>query len=603
MNEVINLNSDDLKRKIRKKIQDMEELIIYNDKNENPKDLESYIFLLFFDTIPKNELFNTEKIREIKIEEKINTGEVKIQNNKIQKSEFIKNKERALQIMNDPEGYYEEWFDRIFEENNNNNQKSLIKSKILQVLRGKYTEIKKKEEECNKIIKQLEELYIQDELEKKIPLTNYQKKMFKIDTKDIFGNYTKLGEMFARYIFSQYLYENQIQKSLPQLFYEDNIFSNFSNNNKIQFNEWNPLLKYWLIYILLINRFFSKEANLDDFLKTKKLFELARRIVEWKSNSDSFSSKKRKKDKKKRKKRHFGGDQNNNNEIKKFKEKRGKNHSSNKKHDKKSEKKNSMKDIHQIREFLKKTYFFKRNEENNFNEYLNGNNRINAVYNYYSNEVKLMNIPINQTYPLIFYPPYPISFGKFKKKEKYSFIVQQERDVDKNSFLNVMKENITIFQTLFNYREENIGSFEHLNKNIRESVLMYYFALFYKKKFIYTRYLQVFDKYLQKMGLQLNELVKNKNGNVNVNTNGNTNTNENSNRRENISNENRVVNISHLSPSNQQKYQILLQKIELLKEKREELEKNKNQTNSNEKILVIEKYIRDLQLEKYKLLQ
>lgn len=301
MNEVINLNSDELKRKIRKKIHDMEELILFNDKNENPNDLESYVYLLFFDTIPKNELFNTEQKRELKIEEKTNTGNIKIQKNEIVKTVTIKNKERILQIINDPEGYYEEWFDRIFENNNNNNEKSLIKTKILQVLRGKYMEIKKKEEECTKIIKQLEELYIQEELEKKVPLTDYQKKEFKIDSKNIFGIDSKFGEMFARYIFYQYFYENQKLWSLPLNFYKEDIFDEFSSNQfeLKSFSTWNPLLKYWLIYILLINRFFGKESNLDDFLKTKKLFELSKKVAEWKKEGDSHSSKKKKKDKKK----------------------------------------------------------------------------------------------------------------------------------------------------------------------------------------------------------------------------------------------------------------------------------------------------------------
>ena len=60
MNEVINLNSDILKRKIRKKIQDMEDLILFNDKSGNHNDLIAYLHILFFDTIPMNELFENE---------------------------------------------------------------------------------------------------------------------------------------------------------------------------------------------------------------------------------------------------------------------------------------------------------------------------------------------------------------------------------------------------------------------------------------------------------------------------------------------------------------------------------------------------------------
>jgi hypothetical protein len=615
MNEVINLNSDDLKRKIRKKIHDMEDIILFNDKNGNTNDLESYIFLLFFDTIPKNELFDIEKKRELVFEEKSNIGDVKIEKNILIKTDKLKNKEKIIQIMNDPEGYYEEWFDRIFQDNNNN-EKSLIKTKILQVLRGKYMEIKKKEEECTKLIKQLEELYIQEELEKKVPLTNYKKKEFKIDSKTIFGNNTKFGEMFARYIFCQYFYENQKQMSLPIFFYEEDIFRDLMSVNQIElksFSTWNPLLKYWFIYLFLINRFFSKETNLDDFLKTTKLFELARRIVEWKKDSESSSKKRKKdkKDKKKKKKRHSGGDPNTNIEIQQFKKMKGKNQLSNKKHGEKSEKKNSMKEINQIREFLRKTFFFKNGNVYNFNDYLNGDDRKNIVLKYYQSKVgDSKEIQVNQPFPLLFYPSIDITYKKFVKNDTLHFIRNHHQDSNVNvyTFLNAMKENITIFQTLFNYREENIGLFEPLNKNIRDSVMMYYFALFYKKKFIYTRYLQVFDRYLQKMGLQLNELVKNKkedsnkNNNNNKNDNDNDNENENRNKREEKIIENRVVNITHLTPSNQQKYQMLLKKIELLKEKRKELEENKNQNNSNEKILVIEKYIRDLQLQKYQLL-
>lgn len=599
MNEVINLNSDVLKRKIRKKIQDMEELISFNDKSGNENDLINYLFILFFDTVSQNELFEIEQMkREIKVEENLRTGEIGIKKNEMIKSQKIKNKERALQMIHDPEGYYEEWFDRIFyENNNNNNSKSFLKSKILQVLRGKYMEIKKKEEECNKLIKHLEELYIQDELEKKIPLTNYQKKIFKMDTRNIFGNQPTSGEMFARYIFVQYFYENDKQKSLPFSFYEDNIFTNLleSDNQPKPFSEWNPLLQFWLIYILLIHRFFSKDANLDEFLKTKQLFELSRKISEWKKDGDFFSSKKKKKDKKK-KRRHSGGDPTNE-EIMRFKEQRSNGKLQN---SKKTKKNSSMKEIHQIRELLKKTFFFKNNKFENFQDYLNGDNRKSVVGNYYINQIGTdSEININQQYPLIFYTSDYITYRKFIKQN----IFRQQITVDFNTFINVMKENITIFQSLLNYRDENKSLFEPLTKNIRESMIMYYFALLYKKKFIYTRYLQVFDKYLQKSGLQLNELVKNTPNKNQVNENEeNKNTNTN-NRQNRINNENRVVNTSHLNPSNLQKYQSIVQKIELLKEKRKELEENKNQMNTNEKILVIEKYIRDLQLEKYQLLQ
>lgn len=612
MNEVINLNSDILKRKIRKKIQDMEELILFNDKSGNQNDLIAYLHILFFDTIPMNELFEMNQIREIRVVESVKTGSTDIQNQPMRQIELIKDKGKSLQIMNDPEGYYEGWFDRIFtENNNNNNSKSFLKSKILQVLRGKYIEIKKKEEECTKTIKQLEELFIQDELEKKIPLTNYQKKIFKIDTRNILGNHTKSSEMFARYIFCQYFYQKNIFKSLPTEFYPDDIFQDIdkSNDNIKSFTEWNHLLQYWLIYILLINKFISKESNFDDFLKTKSLFEMAKKVGEFRKEGDSSSKKKKGKKlkiKTQQKKKHNpnpqrGGDPNFNMEFQKYREQK-----KHKKNGQNKSKDNKSKESNLIREYLKKSFFFKGENIYNFSEYLNGQKRKELVQTFYDKRIiNKTQIGIHEPFPLLFYPSMDINFSKFKKRDSFRF----DNVVSRDEFISVMKENITILQTLYNYQESNISLFEPLLKNIRESVLMYYFALFYKKKFIYKRYLQVFDRYLEKAGLQLNELVKNtKNDNSNKNQNENNNNHEtqNENNHSNVNkkivNENRVVNTSHLSPSNLQKYHILIQKIQLLKEKKEELEENKNQMNTNEKILVIEKYIRDLQLQKYQLL-
>ena len=305
------------------------------------------------------------QIREIKVVESVKTGSMNIKNQQMKKIELIKDKGKSLQIMNDPEGYYEEWFDRIFTENNNNNSESFLKSKILQVLRGKYMEIKKKEEECTKTIKQLEELFIQDELEKKIPLTNYQKKLFKIDTRNILGNHTKSSEMFARYIFCQYFYQNNVFKSLPTEFYPDDIFQDIdkSDDNIKPFTGWNHLLQYWLIYILLINKFISKESNFDEFLKTKSLFEMAKKVGEFKKEGDSSSKKKKGKKlkmKTQQKKKHNpnpkrGGDLSLNMELQKYRQQKNQ-----KKDGKNKSKEDKSKESNLIREYFKKIILLQR---------------------------------------------------------------------------------------------------------------------------------------------------------------------------------------------------------------------------------------------------
>ena len=228
---------------------------------------------------------------------------------------------------------------------------------------------------------------------------------------------------------------------------------------------------------------------------------------------------------------------------------------------------------------LKKSFFFKGENIYNFSEYLNGQKRKKLVQTFY--DKKIMNktqIGIHEPFPLLFYPSMDINFSKFKKRDSF----RVDNVVSRDEFISVMKENITILQTLYNYQESNLSLFESLLKNIRESVLMYYFALFYKKKFIYKRYLQVFDRYLEKAGLQLNELVKNKknensnknqneNGNRNGNGNGNGNGTQNENNESNVDkkivNENRVVNTSHLSPSDLQKVPNIRTKNSIIKRK------------------------------------
>ncbi len=303
------IQSSDLKKKIKNIYKEFENNILVNLSLGNKKDLETYILLLFYDTISKNDI---EKIRE--------------------------NNELLVSLMKSPESYFSISLDKIFSELNNSNENdSLLKNKIKSVLRNQYIDIENKIKECDEHINLLNELYVQKELIQKIPLSSLELKKFELKNKKVLINSQNdnlFGELFSRYIFSIINnYQNKTNEniniknniSFPDNFYntenifnflkENNISSYSSNNEQNKYNksylvkpfeEWNMMLKYWLIYLLIYEKMFEKDSNIEEITQYNNIENLAKKIREYKSSGEGKKKKQSKKNEGKKKKRSGG---------------------------------------------------------------------------------------------------------------------------------------------------------------------------------------------------------------------------------------------------------------------------------------------------------
>jgi hypothetical protein len=313
MENLLQLNSDKLKREIRIKMKAYEDMLQVNIENNNIHDLKEYIRILFYDTIPLQEKFQRLDFGH-KNEKKISLNENKKQNggenedgenqqneedeneeseneegenqsNENEQKENIKKREdipkeesdKLKSLYKDPEGEFERYFENLFTYiENNENQLPAIKQKYDEILKSKFVEIHQKLKTCDQQIQFLESLYIQKELQQKIPLTGVEKISFVLKDQTIFGenNYGP-SELFARYIFTivfSKLKNGNLNKSqsTSNHFYSDSIFDEMKNS----FQEWKPLLQFWFVYVLLIQQLCKKEANIEEFIKEKTLFEL-----------------------------------------------------------------------------------------------------------------------------------------------------------------------------------------------------------------------------------------------------------------------------------------------------------------------------------------
>jgi hypothetical protein len=118
-----------------------------------------------------------------------------------------------------------------------------------------YREIVKKTHPDKVNSEELNELYIQEELYLKVPLTSIEKKKFILKNKNVLvytQSSNKYGELFARYILSMIFSPQNSEYSLPDNFYDEIKIFDFlydGNQNVKPFNEWNNLLKYWIVYV------------------------------------------------------------------------------------------------------------------------------------------------------------------------------------------------------------------------------------------------------------------------------------------------------------------------------------------------------------------
>ena len=183
-----------------------------------------------------------------------------------------------------------------------------------------------------------------------------------------------------------------------------------------------------------------------------------------------------------------------------------------------------------------------------------------------------------------------------------------ERGVSSDTLLRKIKDKISIFQTLYSYIYRNTPIIMNFLNKLNNEILFFYFIVYYKKKFIYIRYLEIFKKVLQQKNISYNSWISEKESNPsNKNNNHKNNNNKNKNQIENHSesniqnHENETNHYASLNQNQISKVKEIELKIKRLQDKKRELDQNRNQPNFDKKILLIEKYIHELILEKRKI--
>lgn len=596
MEEFINqINSEKLKKEILKTLNDFESLINFNYNHQNKYDLIHYANLLYFDTIP---------LKEFEV--------------------LMSNSEKLLSIIKNPESVFESYFDKTFSEiSNSNNNNSLFKNKFKQALRIQYNDIQKKIKECNEHIKELNELYIQEELYLKVPLTSIEKKKFILKNKNVLvytQSSNKYGELFARYILSMIFSPQDSEYSLPDNFYDESKIFDFlydGNQNVKPFNEWNNLLKYWIVYVLIYEKMFEKESNIDDITQIQPLFNLAKNIREYKSKGDQKQQQKQGQKPQQQGQRPQGqqgqkpqqqGQQRGGikmNNIKNYLKK------NKKKKEKEKEKGYEFSaDANKYKELMKKIIIKKINSDKSFNDIINDETLANRIGSYY----EINYIQGENSIPLIFDPNDKDSNIKLEKlilkKEKAKDGEKQNKS--KEEIIKKLKEKIKIYQSLYTYKNTNQEEIKRFLNQLYKMMIYYYMFLYYKKKMIYNKYLEIFSKYLSSHNIVINNLVIN-NSNKNNQNKSNNNVSNSERLIKEVENENKEKTNTFINKSNTNLYQKLstqkkleykkiMDQILFLKKKKEELELNKNQINFDKKILIVEKLIHELFIEKHRIL-
>jgi len=580
MNEVLNIESDRLKKIVFKNVMDFQNKLKQNFDSGYKQDLFIYLEKLYIDVLPPS---------------------------------YFQSNTPLLSLLHDPEDVFDNYFENLFDKlhNENNNELKSLKNKMIDIIRNKYNEIKKKMKETDKDILFLEEIFIQSELKQKISFVGIQEKIFEFKDRQIlhFHDY-KFSELSCRYIFSN-LSPFHHSSFLPHLFYPQNIYSTLlsQNHSIISFQNYPPLLKYWLYYILSIENIFKKDINIDSITKWKSIYELSKKLKQFKrKNSKNKHNKKKKKKDKQR-----GGISREHDFFKKkgIDLKKMKNNKHTKNHSQKINNPESSK----VNDFLKKVVIHS-DKIISLYDYFNGVNCENLIDNYYTHKIEYETGNDRCVKDTM----YPLLFKESEKIIKPSLFIQSTKNSKNHhhrscfkqyNFIDSLKKNIKINQILYNYDETVEPEMKNIGNELYNQLCIFYLSLYFKKKFIYTRFISTFDKYLEKEAIQIssepnksqnnksqnNQSQNNQLQNKEYNENENHENENHENNQKNRKNQNKKINTIILNnPNMENKYQLLQRKIEFLENKKKQL--NISNLKYDEKILTIDKYIRDLKIQK-----
>jgi hypothetical protein len=243
---------------------------------------------------------------------------------------------------------------------------------------------------------------------------------------------------------------------------------------------------------------------------------------------------------------------------------------------------------------MKKIVIRRKGKDEDLYYYLNGIEFQIAVGTYYEEKVH-KNPTCNLQLPYIGYDLESFSIKNIMNCEKRH---RNGNELKETAIIQKLKDKITIFQTLYAYNAKNESLIKRFMSELYDEVLYFYFVIYYKKKFIYMRYLEIFKNVLRQKNIPFESWISSKNQPNRANTPNQPN------QKNRINQSNETVKVSIQNEENKSssnpKIKEIENKIQKLQQKRQELEKNKNQPNFDKKILLIEKYIHELILEKRK---
>ena len=505
------------------------------------------------------------------------------------------------QIIEEPDIFLEDYFDTLFDNNNN----SYLQNQIKLSIEDKIKEIKKKIQECDRDIEKIIKFFVYLKISKKIaveivPDFIFSKKSI-LYVKDERESYS-LGEVFSRYLF--FLIDEKdspnIEKSKPENFYNKSIF-NFIEEGKVgikDFREWNFLVKYFPIHIHLIELFFNENSNYkilfskNNFINS--IYDLSKMPSVEKNKTDKKKKTKQRGGKKFKKR--FGeviGDV----LVKKDGEKKEGEKKNNPYEKKEGEKKNNNEKKTKMIEICNKTNINKLNLKDSlmnefhdifFERYIqpqlsNDSNNNSAIID----KNKEMENPFNHS-------KFNLLNFLLKKSDRERTYTKRDLTTLKYNFKFDIFQILNIFKT-----QDNKTLLEDVLERFKYNIIILLFSLYTIKKKLYTTYINIaltkFNINIEKINSHENKTQNKEQSSVKPN---NKTVNNQTPKKHNY-----TPNIyKNMNPQMKEKLIKVNKNITTLKDKIKELESHKMQ-NYEKKILIVEEYIQKLILKKRDILK
>jgi hypothetical protein len=517
------------------------------------------------------------------------------------------------QIIEEPDIFLEDYFDTLFDNNNNN---SYLQNQIKLSIEDKIKEIKKKIQECDRDIEKIIKFFVYLKISKKIVVETVPDFIFSkksiLYVKDERESYS-LGEVFSRYLF--FLVgekdSSNLEKSKPENFYNKSIFDFIEADKVKDFREWNFLVKYFPIHIYLIELFFNENSNYKVLFSKNtfinSIYDLSKMPSVEKNRIDK-KKKTYKKDKiyrggKKIKKR-FGeviGD---------VFEKRN-----NKPYEKKEWKPYEKKDFNEKKNNEKKTKMIEICNKTNINKLTLKNSLINEFHNIFFDRYVQEQLPASTNngaeIDINKMMENPFNNSKFNLKDYLLKKSNRDRKYTKRD-LTTLKVNFKfdIFQILNIFKTQNNKALlEDVLEKFKYNIIILLFSLYTIKKKLYTTYINIalnkFNINIEKINLPENKNNKKNKEQASIKLNNKSNYKSNNKKidNQNPKKSNHIPDIyKNMNQPVKEKLIKIDKNITILKDKIKELESYKMQ-NYEKKILIVEEYIQKLILKKRDILK